>query len=182
MGTRKKLILASLVGVMMMLAFIIGLVPSHDTDRSGAAVPSNGRVDMVDILDLILGSAAKQDGVTLESRVDGVVVKTPEDNAEIPAIPVPLQATVEGDGNDLVTFVANEANDRILLAVWRREGADDTVTLPLRRWAGRAAQAELRYPGGEAYAVPFQYNAEAGSLTVTLPKRNQARYFVVRAE
>ena len=78
--------------------------------------------------------------------------------------------------------LANEANDRVLLAVWRREGADDTVTLPLRGWAGRAAQAELRYPGGEPYAVPFQYNAEAGSLTVTLPKTNQARYFVIRAE
>ena len=78
--------------------------------------------------------------------------------------------------------LANEANDRILLAVWRREGADDTVTLPLRGWAGRAARAELRYPGGEAYAVPFQYNADAGSLTVTLPKTNQARYFVIRAE
>ena len=50
MGTRKKLVLASLVSMMMVLAFTIGLVPSHDTE-STAAVSSDGRIDMVDLLD-----------------------------------------------------------------------------------------------------------------------------------
>ena len=124
---------------MMVLAFIIGLVPSHDTDRSGAAVSSNGRVDMVDILDLILGSEAKQSGVTLESRIEGVVVKTPEDNAEIPVVPVPVMATVEGDGNDLVTFVANVEGDAAAFPGSVPGGSGQL-------WSGDVSSAALSFP------------------------------------
>lgn len=112
MGTGKKLLLASFVSMMMVLAFLIGLVPSHDTESTGAAGSSAGRIDMVDLLDKVLGYGVKQgEGVTLESRLDGVVIKTPVDNAVPPEIPVPLQAAVDGAGSELVTFVANEAED-----------------------------------------------------------------------
>lgn len=111
MGTRKKLVLASLVSVMMVLAFVIGFVPSHDSENTGAAV-SGKRIEVVDLLDMILGQQCALQ-VTLSSRVEGVWVKTPIDNAQIPQIPVPVQANVTGTGaaGAEVTFVANVDGD-----------------------------------------------------------------------
>ena len=53
MGTSKKLMLASLVSMMVVLAFGIGLVPSHDAARTSAAGGS-GRLDFGQFLDMIL--------------------------------------------------------------------------------------------------------------------------------
>jgi alpha-galactosidase len=77
--------------------------------------------------------------------------------------------------------LADEDNTRVLLAVWRRDSARDTMDLPLRGWAGREARVRVLYPGGEEYAVPFQYHTASGVLAITLPKTTQARYFEVTA-
>lgn len=92
---------------MMVIAFIIGFVPAHDTESTGAAGAS-GRVDMAKVLGQILGATCDLQ-VTLTSRVEDVIVKTPIDNAEVPQIPVPVQAAVSGTaaGGAQVTFVAN---------------------------------------------------------------------------
>lgn len=110
MGTRKKLVVASLVSVMMVFAFVIGFVPTHDTESTGAE--AGGRIAMVDLLDMILGQQCDLQ-VTLSSRVEGVWVKTPIDNAQIPQIPVPVAAEVTGAGaaSADVTFVANVDGD-----------------------------------------------------------------------
>ncbi|HPO17181.1 MAG TPA: hypothetical protein PLI09_27345 [Candidatus Hydrogenedentes bacterium] len=110
MGTRKKLVLASLVSVMMVFAFVIGFVPTHDSESTGAG--AGGRIAMVDLLDMILGQECDLQ-VVLSSRVEGVWVKTPIDNSAIPQIPVPVSAEVTGTGaaSADVTFVANVDGD-----------------------------------------------------------------------
>lgn len=110
MGTSKKIMLASLVSMMLALAFVIGLVPSHDGSRTGAA-SGGDRVDMVELLGLILGDNKAIENGTLVSPVDGVIVKTPEDNASVPEIPVPVQLNTSGNDIGLVTFVANTDPD-----------------------------------------------------------------------
>jgi hypothetical protein len=62
---------------------------------------------MVGLLDLVMGVKAVS-SVTLSSPVEGILVKTPDDNFVTPEIPVPIQASVTGDGSELVTFAANE--------------------------------------------------------------------------
>ena len=52
MGTKKKLVLASVVSMMLVLAFLVGFLPSYDTGRTGA--DKAGRVDMAGLLDMIL--------------------------------------------------------------------------------------------------------------------------------
>lgn len=109
MGTSKKIVLASLVSMLMVLGFLVGLAPSGKI-QTEASTAAGDTIDMVGLLDLVLGVKGVS-GVTLSSPVEGVVVKTPEDNAEVPEIPVPVQANVVGDGSELVTFAANEAED-----------------------------------------------------------------------
>jgi hypothetical protein len=134
MGTSKKIMLASLVSMMLALAFVIGLVPSHDATRSGAA---NGgeRVDMVELLGLILGDNKAIEGSTLVSPVDGVVVKTPEDNSSVPEIPVPVQLNTTGEDIGLVTFVANTDPDAVAWGdpeglVWEGDIFSDALSFP----------------------------------------------------
>lgn len=105
MGTSKKIVLASFVSMLMVLGFLVGLVPNSGVSTNAATAGSD-QVDIVGLLDLIVGVKGVS-GVTLDSPVSGVVVLTPDDNFETPEIPVPLQATVVGDGTELVTFAAN---------------------------------------------------------------------------
>lgn len=110
MGTSKKIILASLLSMIMVLGFLVGLVPGNGV-RTDAATAGGDRIDMVGLLDLIMGSKAVGN-VTVSSPVSGVLVKTPDDNFVTPVIPVPLQGSVAGgNGSELITFVANKTND-----------------------------------------------------------------------
>jgi uncharacterized repeat protein (TIGR02543 family) len=102
MGTSKKLILASLVCMLMVMAFSIGLIPSHDADPTGAAT-GDERVNMVDLIDMMLGVKQVEE-VTLRPGIQARTIKVGPDTA---SIPMPFEATVDGDGNELVTFVAN---------------------------------------------------------------------------
>lgn len=106
MGTSKKIVLASIVSMLMVLGFLVGLAPSGRI-HTEAATAAGDSIDMVGLLDLVLGVKAV-DSVTVDSPVEGVLVKTPEDNFITPEIPVPVQASVVGDGSELVTFVAND--------------------------------------------------------------------------
>jgi len=84
MGSRKKLVLASLVSLMMVLAFLIGLVPSHTTLGADAASGSQGRPDFVNLLADVLGLKASggdpaQAISVLEPRTASLV-RIPEDS------------------------------------------------------------------------------------------------------
>ena len=48
MGTSKKLVLASIISSVLVLAFMLGLAPGHDAPNVGAA--DSGRLNMVDLL------------------------------------------------------------------------------------------------------------------------------------
>lgn len=125
MGTSKKLVMASLVSMMLVLAFMIGMVPGQNATTAVNAAGDS--VNMGALLDQILGSNVGDDSVAdkggsmskggsvaigIESVIEGIVVKTPEDNSQTPEIPVPLQASiVGGTGTEGITYVANLSND-----------------------------------------------------------------------
>jgi hypothetical protein len=95
----------------MVLALIVGFLPSESPLKTSSAGSGDGRVSMVNLVDMLLNPEAVS-GVTLASRVKAVVVKTPEDNVTPPPLPVPLTANLTGgSGSDTVTFVANRATD-----------------------------------------------------------------------
>lgn len=111
MGTRKRFLLASLMSVVLALAFLIGVMPGSENARLGAN--SDDQVDMAALLDLML---AQDKGIDLgvQSSIDAVVVKTPEDNFQTPIIPVPVAAT-GADNSESIRFVALGVNNE---AVW----------------------------------------------------------------
>ncbi len=75
--------------------------------------------------------------------------------------------------------LANDENSRILLAVWRLDSGEPTMTMPIPGWAGSPATVRQRYPES-GYAVPIAYQWQTGMLTVEFPKSNMARYFELR--
>lgn len=131
MGTSKKIVLASFVSMLMVLGFLVGLVPNSGVSTNADTAASD-QVDIVGLLDLIVGVKGVS-GVTLDSPVSGVVVITPEDNAQAPEIPVPLQAAVVGDGTELVTFAANIYDDATAFPApnnWVGDVFSDPVATP----------------------------------------------------
>ncbi len=84
MGSKKKLVLASLVSLMMVLAFVIGLVPNHATLGARAASGGGGRVDMVDLLNAVLD--LKSDSpvilITVSDPRTGAIIKVPADTIQ----------------------------------------------------------------------------------------------------
>ena len=84
MGSRKKLVLASLVSLMMVLAFLIGLVPSHTTLGADAASGSQGRPDFVNLLADVLGlkasGGAPAEAISVIEPRTASLVRIPEDS------------------------------------------------------------------------------------------------------
>lgn len=72
MGSVKKLVLAGLVSTMMVLMFAIGLLPS--LDALDVAASEDGRVDMVDLLNLVLQT---------EKQAEAIMITQPADNTDI---------------------------------------------------------------------------------------------------
>jgi len=153
MGTRKKLFLASLVSLTMVLAFMIGLVPS--SDHGTEAAPGSDTVDMQSLIDLMLNDSAKQVGVvTLDSDWAGFKVETPAGNTEQQDIVVPLTATA-GTG-DTVTFVANAGDDVAF------DGASST-------WTGDTYTDPLDAPWEGSLNVGALFANAAETLGATVP-------------
>lgn len=96
MGSRRKLVLASLLSLMMALAFVVGLVPSYTVLNATAASGSNGRVEMVDLLNaaLDLNAAAPADSITVTKPAMGARYVTPADTYSAPLF---LAAEANGD-------------------------------------------------------------------------------------
>jgi hypothetical protein len=133
MGTRKKLVLASLVSLMMAMAFVIGLMPAHDGARLSAG--SGSAIDMADLLDMVLGLKGVGE-IVVTSPIDGVVVKTPEDNAvpEELEIAVPVTASYEGTGSEEFRFAASDLNNPDAFdgtnSTWSGNVISDAVSFP----------------------------------------------------
>ena len=85
MGSSKRVVLALLVSVMMVLSFLIGWVPSGAPQNANAATGSDGRVDMADLLNAVLnvqaGDPAKS--IDIVQPPEGAVYKVPTDAAPV---------------------------------------------------------------------------------------------------
>lgn len=81
---------------------------------------------------------------------------------------------------DFVTYGILSKDRRVLyLAVWRLEGAEDTLSIDLSPWAGPGCSASLLYPaalGGEEFCC----NPSGRTFSVKLEKRNSGRFFRIQ--
>lgn len=66
------------------------------------------------------------------------------------------------------------------LAVWRRNSVEPVVSLPLKHLRGKDITVKCAYP--EAKACGYQWNREAGILTVSLSERISARVLEIKEE
>lgn len=106
MGTAKKLVLASVFSMMLVLAFMVGFMPSHDAETTGAA-GGDGRVDMAGLLDMIVGGEKAITEITPLSKLKGVTVMTPQANAGTPYMPLSLRANAPGAADEDVFYTVN---------------------------------------------------------------------------
>ncbi len=106
MGTCKKLTLASLVTMMVVLSFIIGFVPAHDLGVIGAA-SDDGEFDMPGLLRSIMDAKAVQ-SIVPELNIDTAKVIAPPGSGDVP---LDLTAAVAGTGVDHVRYVANLSSE-----------------------------------------------------------------------
>jgi hypothetical protein len=119
MGTRKKVLLASLVSLAMVLAFVLGALPGYDATRLTAA-PGDS-VDMEGVLAALLSDKGET-GLAVSSNVSAVVIKTPVDGDGTYAEPeIPLPLALNSDvGNVPVRYVASFQGDNV--GVWSGGG------------------------------------------------------------
>ncbi|MCD7821948.1 MAG: alpha-galactosidase [Clostridiales bacterium] len=87
---------------------------------------------------------------------------------------VPFWPLGLSDYRDVWSALALEDGTVGYLALWRRGGDESRLTVPLPRWAGRAAQVACAYPAG---ACAFRWDEAAGRLTVDFPAPVMARIF-----
>ncbi len=111
MGTQKRLVLASVVSMMLVLAFMVGFVPSHDAALTGAS-GSDGRVDMAGLLDMVLGDKAITT-IVPASPVAGLTYVLPATTSltGTPYIPVALTATAPGSVPGDVAYYVIDPRD-----------------------------------------------------------------------
>ncbi|MCX5770446.1 MAG: hypothetical protein NTZ09_09275 [Candidatus Hydrogenedentes bacterium] len=86
MGSRKQLVLASLVSLMMAGAFVIGIMPMHGALRASAASSASGRIDMVDLLNAVLNLQAGEAtaiNVSFPVEIEGDEFIVPDTTAQV---------------------------------------------------------------------------------------------------
>ncbi|MCE5200137.1 MAG: alpha-galactosidase [Armatimonadota bacterium] len=71
--------------------------------------------------------------------------------------------------------LAQQCGNRTHLAVWRTNSAEETCVLPMERFKGKSVKVTLGYPCSAECS--WQWNTEAGILSVQLPKQYSARVF-----
>lgn len=70
-----------------------------------------------------------------------------------------------------------EGEKKAYLALWRRGSASEECVLPLPQYRRKPLAVRCAYPSGRP--VPFQWDAEAGTLRVKLPEKVMARIFEI---
>lgn len=96
MGSRKRLVLASLISLMVALAFMIGLAPSYTTLGANAAVGAGGRVDIRGLLDAVLGlkQGDPVQSIAVTRPATETVVRVADGSV---AVYMPFEAVAVGD-------------------------------------------------------------------------------------
>jgi hypothetical protein len=171
MGTRKKLLLASLVGLAMLLAFVLGAMPGYDQSRLAA---SGDQINIQDVLNALL---AEEKGTELEvqSNVQAVLVKTPTGSQYVvPEIPLPLRLS-ESRGNTPVHYVASVEGDN---TVWA--GSPGNTPGGAGQWNGGANRA---YTGLPVSLAPYAASLDLGTfVTGTAGVRSLLIYGLLGAQ
>ncbi|MBP3961861.1 glycoside hydrolase family 36 protein [Paenibacillus lignilyticus] len=84
-----------------------------------------------------------------------------------------------GDTKEWASFGLNNVSEnRMLLAVWKLQSTEDVCEIPLERWFGRHARAELIYPASPA-ETQFAFHPHLAKLSVRISGMNRARLFVI---
>ena len=82
--------------------------------------------------------------------------------------------------DDYVSLGLRCENESAYIALWRREGSEDTVTLPIGFLKGRNAKAECIYPSFSENR--FSFNKQSGTLSVEMKDCFTARLFRIKPE
>ncbi len=93
MGSRKKLVLASLVSLMVALAFLVGLMPSESTLGANAASGSSGQAALWDKMLNALRQGDPPVAINVTAPADATLVKVPADSV---AAYLSLRAAAQG--------------------------------------------------------------------------------------
>ena len=72
----------------------------------------------------------------------------------------------------------SEENDRITLAVWRREKDADTLCIDMSKYLNSRSTVKRTYPS-KSMGAEYSFDADSLTLTVKLPKKNSARFFEI---
>ena len=172
MGTRKKFLLASLVGLAAVLALVLGAMPGFDNTQLAA---SSSQVDIQDVLDALLGDQDKGANLSVVSAVQAVVVKTPAGEEYItPEIPLPLTLSAPV-GNTPVRYVASEEGDN---TPWE-DSANPNSPGGAGTWTSGAARA---FTDPAAFSAPYSATLDAGTfVTGAASSRTLLIYGLVNA-
>ena len=81
--------------------------------------------------------------------------------------------------HDEWTCLGLHAENRIYLAVWRRDGDKHTLEIPLDQLNGKEVAARCLYPSFSE--VSFAWDASENVLTVTMDRDFMARLFYIEA-
>ena len=112
MGTSKKLMLAGLVSMMMVLAFLIGTVPGHDTQSTRATASDVGVFDTVTFLDKLLDFKSAHvlpDDIVVNAHSGAAAILVP-DGASGVSIPISVTSSA-ATSIDLFTVVINDVEE-----------------------------------------------------------------------
>ncbi|MFP4501081.1 MAG: InlB B-repeat-containing protein [Candidatus Hydrogenedentota bacterium] len=166
MGTRKKLVLASLVSLMMVLALGIGWLPSQTAAPVGAA--DSGRVDASELLGEVLNFAkVDNENVQAKSDLDNLLILTPDGGDT--DLAVPMEAAVggaaEGDTVHYVTeYIGLDPDTGAPIAAATGFDVADPLEDSLPLWQGPLSQITGPF-GGLDFDEPAEAGAAPPSLT-----------------
>ena len=72
----------------------------------------------------------------------------------------------------------SDSGDKITLAVWRRECAEDILSIDMSKYLNSNSKINLTYPQN-SMGAEYCFDKDALTLSVKLPKKNSARFFEI---
>lgn len=74
----------------------------------------------------------------------------------------------------------NEEENRMLLAVWRLKGDEESYKINLSKFKSKVLKIEQLYPADNSYSTKSNFYEDAGTLEVFLKEQNTARFFEIK--
>lgn len=121
------------------------------------------------------GHLAKLDAARKELVKEGIQTYK-KIRADI-AVSLPFWPLGLSSYSDEWSVLGLRCGDKRYLAVWRRNGNQSAISIPIKEWKGRQAEARMIYPGfGEE---SYEWNSNEGTLCAVFERENMARLFVL---